>query len=80
MYVYAYNAVTACSIIYTLESGLISLQSVCLAMLCLGEKADPEHPSQARERGNGADRAELSIRQAGVTGPELVGRALEKTR
>lgn len=37
-----------CSIIYISASGLISLQSVCLAMLCLGEKPDPRHPSQMR--------------------------------
>lgn len=45
----AYNPIRADPIIYTSVSGLISLQSVCLAMLCLSEKPDPRHPSRARE-------------------------------
>lgn len=50
MRVVAHNPVTACCIIYNSESRLISLQPVCLAMLCLDEKPDPRHPSRARER------------------------------
>lgn len=45
----AYNQTSACSIISISASGLISLQSVCWAMLCLSEKPDPRHPSQTRE-------------------------------
>lgn len=66
MGVVAYNPIGACSIIYISASGLISLQSVCLAMLCLSEKPGPRHPSQARG-GNRADQAVLSIRQAGLS-------------
>lgn len=49
MWVVAYNAISACSIVYISASGLISLQSVCLAMLCLSKKPDRRHPSQMRE-------------------------------
>lgn len=38
------------ALLYTYNvSELISLQSVCLAMLCLGQKPDPRHQSQAQE-------------------------------
>lgn len=53
----ALDAITACSIIYSPESGLISLQCVCLVMLCFSEKPEPEHPSEARAE---AEQVELS--------------------
>lgn len=47
---------------------------------CVSMRKQTRSIHHRRERGNEADRAELSIRQAGVTRPELVGRVLEKTR
>lgn len=62
----AYNLISACSIIYISASGLISPQSVCLANVVSQWETRPE-ASITGERGNRADQAMLSIRQAGLS-------------